>query len=287
MSFRNPIVAGVVLVRAAIQSANFLAGVSGWRILRNGDAEFNSVTLRGALTENGSLLLYNGTPALGNLIGAVSAAGGTDSFGNAYLAGVNLPTNSAVSGQGIVLVPGTPSVDPHIDLYSALTDALAVRIKGEPAVGGQPGFYLYNLTTVIGSFTQLSGKTRGRAHFFITQNPGTNTDEPWTTATLNAGFTAAGGGYAAPRFQLEGINGGRVRLSGSVQLTANQVAGAAIFNLPAAYRPLTTVDNLEPGNLSGGNPSAVSIHTNGDVVLVYSGVTGNVVRLDPFVFPLD
>lgn len=287
MAFRNPLVAGAVLVRAAMQSANFLAGVSGWQILRNGNAEFNAVTLRGALTENGTVLIYNGTPALGNLIVAISPAGGTDSFGNAYLAGVNLPTNSAVSGQGIVLVPGTPSVDPHVDLYSALTDALAVRIKGEPAVGGQPGFYLYNLTTVIGSFTQLSGKTRARGHYFITQNQSSNLDEPWTTATLNAGFAAAGGGYAAPRFQLEGINGGRVRLSGSVSLTANQVAGAAIFNLPLGYRPTSTVDNLEPGNLSGGNPSAISVHNNGDVVLVYAGTAGNIVRLDPFVFPLD
>lgn len=47
--FRNPIVAGVQLVREAIQSANFVAGVSGWRITRTGDAEFNNATLRGEL----------------------------------------------------------------------------------------------------------------------------------------------------------------------------------------------------------------------------------------------
>lgn len=47
MPFTNPIVGGTgVLIRDAIQSQNFVAGVSGWQITRSGHAEFNDVTIR-------------------------------------------------------------------------------------------------------------------------------------------------------------------------------------------------------------------------------------------------
>lgn len=45
--FSDPIVAGDRLVRNAIESDGFVAGVSGWRIERAGDAFFNTVTSRG------------------------------------------------------------------------------------------------------------------------------------------------------------------------------------------------------------------------------------------------
>lgn len=43
MAFGNPIVAGTALVRPAIKSPNFVSGVSGWSINRDGTAEFGSV----------------------------------------------------------------------------------------------------------------------------------------------------------------------------------------------------------------------------------------------------
>lgn len=49
MPFGDPIVAGHILVRDAIQSPNFAAGVSGWQINRDGSAEFNNATIRGDL----------------------------------------------------------------------------------------------------------------------------------------------------------------------------------------------------------------------------------------------
>lgn len=47
MQFDDPLVAGATLVRLAIQSADYVPGVSGWRIARNGDVEFNSGNFRG------------------------------------------------------------------------------------------------------------------------------------------------------------------------------------------------------------------------------------------------
>lgn len=50
MAFSNPIIAGDTLIREAIQSENFVAGVSGWRIQRDGTAEFNDITARGDIS---------------------------------------------------------------------------------------------------------------------------------------------------------------------------------------------------------------------------------------------
>lgn len=48
--FDNPVVGGQSkLIRSAIQSPNYVAGVSGWTINKSGTAEFNSATLRGLL----------------------------------------------------------------------------------------------------------------------------------------------------------------------------------------------------------------------------------------------
>lgn len=62
MSFLNQIVAGVKLVRAAIQSPNFVAGVSGWIIRRDGSAEFNNVVVRGSDTEPAIIVGPEGAP---------------------------------------------------------------------------------------------------------------------------------------------------------------------------------------------------------------------------------
>lgn len=49
--FSNPIIGGATtLIRKAIQSANYVANVSGWRISKDGDAEFNNAVVRGLLS---------------------------------------------------------------------------------------------------------------------------------------------------------------------------------------------------------------------------------------------
>ena len=63
MRFQDPIVGGSTLIRPAIQSPDYVAGVSGWAIKRDGPAEFYSVTMRG------SWIVTDGT---NTLTGAVS-----------------------------------------------------------------------------------------------------------------------------------------------------------------------------------------------------------------------
>lgn len=49
MTFSNPIVGGTTLIRPAIHSPDYVAGVSGWTINKDGTAEFNDVVIRGEL----------------------------------------------------------------------------------------------------------------------------------------------------------------------------------------------------------------------------------------------
>ena len=90
MEFQDELAAGVTLVRPALQSPDYAAGSAGWAIKIDGSAEFNNITIRGAQTIGGEALYYDGTPAAGSLILSISAAGGTDDFGNAFVGGLGI-----------------------------------------------------------------------------------------------------------------------------------------------------------------------------------------------------
>ncbi len=50
MVFQDPVLAGEKLIHTGIRSDNYVAGLTGWRIARDGTVEFNSGTFRGQLT---------------------------------------------------------------------------------------------------------------------------------------------------------------------------------------------------------------------------------------------
>ncbi len=80
MPFSNPIVAGSTLVRPAIRSPDYVPGVSGWSINRDGTAEFNNINIRGSgnfgpnpgqhieITSTGRILIYD---ASNDLVGQI------------------------------------------------------------------------------------------------------------------------------------------------------------------------------------------------------------------------
>lgn len=59
MAFENPVVGGEFgeLIRAAIQSPDYVVNVSGWTINRDGSAEFNDITIRGGAIVGGSITI--------------------------------------------------------------------------------------------------------------------------------------------------------------------------------------------------------------------------------------
>lgn len=95
MAFQNSVVGqNGTLVRSSIHSPNYVTGISGWTINKDGSAEFSNLTIRGTfngtdfIINSSGVFLYNGTPATGNLVGAWASAAGTDSFGNTYAQGL-------------------------------------------------------------------------------------------------------------------------------------------------------------------------------------------------------
>lgn len=56
MSFTNPIVAGEELIRSGIRSKDYVSSEAGWRITRDGGAEFNNLTTRSTLSAESILL---------------------------------------------------------------------------------------------------------------------------------------------------------------------------------------------------------------------------------------
>lgn len=90
MQFDDDPVGGVTLVRPAIQSPDYVPGVSGWAVKIDGSAEFNDVVIRGGTVVSGEALYYTGTPGPGNLLMSLSNTATTDQYGNGVLFGFGL-----------------------------------------------------------------------------------------------------------------------------------------------------------------------------------------------------
>jgi hypothetical protein len=70
--FTNPLVAGLTLIRTAIRSPDYVAGVSGWAINKDGSCEFNNATVRGAIEAGNNTVRLNA--------GGVKVDGATKQF---------------------------------------------------------------------------------------------------------------------------------------------------------------------------------------------------------------
>jgi hypothetical protein len=138
--------AGLLLILQAMRSPNYVAGVSGWSINKDGSAEFNNITIRGGSVLGGDVLLYNGTPAAGTLYLSLSQAGGTDPYGNTY------PQGEALFdlGTGQVVARVTPAFSAYgggfwtkgfqapNNIYSILQGGI-LRFGGDSFASNQEG----------------------------------------------------------------------------------------------------------------------------------------------------
>jgi len=118
--FNNSVVGGVGdLIRSWIQSVPFISGSTGWRISKNGSAEFNNVVIRNGTVVSGTQLEYSGVPGLGTLFVAIADSAGVDSYGNAYPAGITIFTgtesiNFSASGGSVIATWKTGNVNEQV-----------------------------------------------------------------------------------------------------------------------------------------------------------------------------
>lgn len=160
MAFKNQIMAARALLRDAIESTNYLSGVRGWSIRKDGTAELNDAILRGSLvitnTAN-AILVYEGTPALGNLRLAIASTNGSDAYGNFWAHGltvinnttgapdstpITFKANSGLFGELGILdfnESAGPGINALIELVaSAASTDVRIGANGELALYGDP-----------------------------------------------------------------------------------------------------------------------------------------------------
>jgi hypothetical protein len=250
VTFRNPILGGTVLRRAAIQSPNFVTGKTGWQIAQSGSAEFNAATIRGGTTISGTSLYYNGTPAAGTLVGSISDSAGTDSYGNAYPAGVYWAGNAGqvvIDGGSVFFKdPNNPSDPSEISNNSAGTLFLYSGSDGNATHDPVQVFMLQGLanhSALDGNEPYIDVQDQAQSSPVSLQLSGAlvkqsnaGQRETWHSPTLGSGWAAGpqGGSFRALQYRLDAQD--NLIISGVVHSTS-ATPSSTLFTLPSGYRP--------------------------------------------------
>jgi hypothetical protein len=180
------------LVIPQVQSPNFVTGVSGWIIRKDGSAEFNNVVIRDGEIISGTNLYYSGPPAFGNLIAAITPLAGTDPYGNTYPGGIlgEITTNlidflygGAAAGS---LAPVMLSGGVALDLQTLPFNSTA-------GTAANPTIITTDTWHPLGAMAGGSGYTVNNARYQLTTDGRYEVD-----INLTAGAATAAGTYAFP-----------------------------------------------------------------------------------------
>jgi len=236
----DPVVGSSTLRRPAIQSPNFVAGVSGWAINADGSAEFADLTISGGDT----------TVTVG------PGAGSTGSIDIEPVAG------STAGGAIINFRTGQAIESSPANIESSLLgggQVLGLQINGAGTTGGggfPPAILLESQGTGgQGSSIQLSVSTHGHtADFGVIVDGASETLIMFSNTTFSgaitcgdtwhalsglganwAAGTSGGANYQAAQYRQDAED--NLIVIGAVHTTSNAPAGT-IFTLPLGWRPV-------------------------------------------------
>ena len=272
--FANPFTNNIgTMVRQALQSVNFVAGVSGWQITRVGNAEFNNATIRGELDVGTS---PNPRVIVTTSIPATLVAASTDFD---WVAGVFKWYNATDYEFEVIGYYNVPSFHAStivgVGAYSVGLGSVNFDFFRQNAGVGQTLLYgsdVYNATSL--NWTYRNG-------FFSTSSTVTNTMnaldtyigasfENWHAMVLQNGWGNFGGAFVTANYRKVASPPRCAEIVGVISGGVN-AAGTIITNLPAAYRPITQQRALTYAFGAGMNIAtetpAIDIKTNGDVTL--------------------
>ena len=264
--FKNPIAAlSGVLTFPSIHSPNYVPGVSGWTINRDGTVEFN--TLGGTLqVNNNGIFFYIPNAGTGNLRAAITTTDGTDQYGNSYHGGLFVNQKQVWAtgdhSDSIVLNPAGGTAGPEIQfvptgfnaLYHFLMDQAGNRVLAEPV-------------NASGASFEVNGDAQVNTALYA-KDPNAVFRETWHSVILVNGWANKAGAQAAKYRKLASP-------PNSVEIVGDITGGTAtnsttLFQLPAGYRP-PTVSPATPiytANRNANNdPPVVFLDTSGNVKL--------------------
>lgn len=228
MAFTNSIVGGQgTLVRPAIKSPNFLTGVSGWSINKDGSAEFNNVVIRGTTGNAVEIGPSNGSQVI------IRTSGG---------AGViEFPTHSpseATTGRII-----SARINP-----GAANENIVLQFRG-PAVDGATDFVTLGLFSQNDDGTSEASMTlqHSVSGTLMFANEERLSFSPTTTTAGSRYFkvnapSGASGSAELMQLQTNGSDRFNVRTTGS--LTINQVGNDAAVPIQVITEGTQTGDLL-------------------------------------------
>jgi hypothetical protein len=270
--FSNPIAGGGgALIRPSLHSPDFVTGVSGWSINKDGSAEFNGIIVRGTIIlGNGTtntIILDDVRDALfvydndGKLVASIAPTGGTDSLGNDYNPGLSsydgtpgglfatliagllsIGTGSAVVGTHPFQIFGGDQGGPHNDqpyavLISPADSGVPTPITAQLEMFGEDAtearFPMLRMRQA-GILTDIVAMIQGE--LFYSAPGATNWAETWHPLPFAANWGNLGAPWSPGAYRRS--NGGTVELTGAIQwLDGVTAAPVLITQLPLGYRP--------------------------------------------------
>lgn len=285
--FSSPVVSAIgEVIRDEIMSDNFVMGVSGWAILKNGNAYFYNITAEGNITSSavvvegatGGVFIYSGIPANGNLIGSWAGIAGTDAYGNVYPQGLNVTigtiTGSAIVGGSITgakfiaegangLLLGYSGVPAAGNLVFAVSP-----ISGNDAFGNSWGMGL----SIFGSGSYIVvGETGGSPIIFF----GSGRSQIHNSSALQV-FTTGSGNSGYEQIQILGPEDSTQQDIVSSTWVSSSTDGTTMFpqiqdyyhdpsNVLHQYRTLSYAGNVSIGSNTGVVPGTGTSRTNAAV----------------------
>lgn len=300
--FQNPPVGNQgILVRPAIKSPNYVLGISGWIINRDGTAEFNNVTVRGTIvgstietaTSGARIVIDNtGTMTIYNSSG-VAVIVASASLQDIVIGPSGSPqVTLAGSGTGEILISsgGTHetagSIVAAVGLKGAANEFSNMTIAGEREGGIQSYSLIFNSGAADGSTKPSLQIQDGHGTSVASFQEGVNNSsliaplatgpESWHDLTLNANgrWTNRGAGFPHVRYQFLVSPPSCVMIQGEVTFTDNGSIhlgnGSIIGTLPLAYTP----GSEQPCNvvgIYGGSGYTITANQTPRVIVDTSG----------------
>jgi hypothetical protein len=280
----------------SMQSPGFIHNITGWQIDKNGNAEFNNLTIRGTffgldfIINSSGAFFYNGTPALGNLKISIASAAGVDQFGNVYTDNI-VSYNTAVAGGGYAQlasndINGLPFL--VLNPPGAVSAAVVPQVNASTITpGGSAEQYQINVNSGNGNIVgnageavlQLISRPNDSSSFSLAN---LIADQSQTTLTdgnvyrlgrkrysnNNVNVTTTGPTTILTIGSL--LAGNLYRIHGWAPYIGNQAAGAPIFSWGASGGLVlgTTQDGFQ--RFSGGGAAPI-IHNNAGALGAVTG----------------
>jgi hypothetical protein len=275
------------IVIPLIYSPNFVEGVSGWYIGKDGDAEFNNLVIRGIFyglnyeVNSSGAFFYSGTPAFGNLVIALANSAGTDSFGNPYPSGVSTFNGGITS----TLSNGQLSFTPFGGAYlpALVFSAAGVLVLEAPEESASDGLTQVNVYSRLAAAAQTLSNCLQVSDSIDGQVYGTQRlSLVLTAATANSTTTFAP--FFSVSVEAASTASRTYRVHGKAYYTANQSAGdtaiewtgpagtTGLISFTASQKGQTAFYDCGPlGNGGSSGSIPITMNTADPITVEYDG----------------